>query len=61
VPLDTLKRWRHQLGIEPEPGRLYTQEDFETLRALVQWLKAGGKTPQFVNLLKQRMNRNHGN
>jgi DNA-binding transcriptional MerR regulator len=59
VPPDTLKRWRHQLGIEPEPGRLYSQEDLEILRALVRWLQAGGNIPQFVNLLKQRMKHNH--
>jgi DNA-binding transcriptional MerR regulator len=59
VPIDTLKYWRHQLGIEPDSHRLYTQSDLEILRALVRWLQAGGKIPQFVNLLKQRMQK-HG-
>lgn len=59
VPIDTLKYWRHQLGISPDSSKLYTQEDLEVLRALVRWLEAGGKIPQFVNLLKQRMTK-HG-
>jgi DNA-binding transcriptional MerR regulator len=58
VPLDTLKYWRHQIGITPDSSKLYSQDDLEALRALVRWLQAGGKIPQFVNLLKQRMN--HG-
>jgi DNA-binding transcriptional MerR regulator len=59
VPYDTLKYWRHQIGLTPDQNRLYSKEDLETLKALVTWLKHGGKIPQFVNLLKQRQ-QHHG-
>jgi DNA-binding transcriptional MerR regulator len=59
VPYDTLKYWRHQIGLAPDHNRLYSKEDLETLRALVSWLKNGGKIPQFVNLLQQRQEQ-HG-
>jgi hypothetical protein len=54
VPLDTLKRWRHSVGIGPDESYLYTQADLDVLKALVTWLSRGGRIPQFVNLLRAR-------
>jgi DNA-binding transcriptional MerR regulator len=59
VPPDTLKYWRHQIGLTPDRSKLYSQDDLETLKALVAWLNHGGKIPQFVNLL-QRRQQTHG-
>jgi hypothetical protein len=53
VPIDTLKRWRHRLGISPV-GRLYDRDDYEMLAALMTFVDRGGSITQFVNLAKQK-------
>lgn len=53
VPIDTLKRWRHRLGISPV-GRLYDRSDYEMLAALMTFVDRGGSITQFVNLCKQK-------
>jgi len=54
VPDRTLRFWRNELKIRPEPGHgsLYNREDLQTLIRLISWLSRGGSMQGFIYILK---------
>jgi hypothetical protein len=57
VPRSTLYYWLDCLGIVPKP--LYTDEEFQWLKALCKWLCRGGKVRVFQKRMNEVLNNAH--